>query len=417
MLLYEQMMLNETTEVLNELYIGKTSGIIDFEKACGELKAVVEKDNASATKSPEMKKVCDIICKEFGFTECEMSILPLGFANACTFNVQINANAIRAKKDLYIYNDKTGIRFNTTYKFKFSGSITAELINKVTVQELTAILLHEIGHNFQQIRLLGMDNRNWLSILLDKVILMLGSKPKEVTVSDTNSIGKSINSIVINTIPKGFGTEFKILEKLHKIINVVSTMKKIFNGGVNILKTAATELGVQLGSGIWNRLNGKNKVGEVMHVHEYFADSFAAMYGYGAEIISGLTKLNKPADILDYTMQLLTLPFVIALAPTHPDIISRNINVIEQYKQTLDKDQTLSPEIRKELVIKLAEAKDQLEKLNTVYTFGEAPKAFLSMHLIKAIHSISGEKAMKSLMPKDYSFGLHKDDARVIKEK
>lgn len=160
---------------LNEIYFGKTNSILAIEdliskfRLCYGIKDIVHnlKEFRQASADPILKKIAQYLCNAFGFADASVIIVRDPVQNAYTMSFIIDSidkhgNLVMSKTarltdDVYknsIIVSNRGFKFNDSkIQVGFLVCINTGLIlSKIlTSAEITAILLHEIGHSFSKI--------------------------------------------------------------------------------------------------------------------------------------------------------------------------------------------------------------------------------------------------------------------------
>lgn len=259
---------------VSEGYAGKTKLLLDAERCCNNIVAKIKKEGSLFTKSinddPNVTKLCASLKKQFGFGEMDInfntSTVPNAFTvPAVSFCDAINGMPIfeRPDKDSGKFYDKTHSYY--AYVEVFHGIIVK--LN-LTGEELLAIILHEIGHNFDtsifralsKILMIGVGLTGW-----GLIPSMMGEVIKYVFV-------------ISGKISSWFSKTFPFLDKLVNFINeVAQTGLALFIPHIPSINIDPIAL-----------LQSKSA--------EIFADSFAAYYGYGPALASGLAKFKDVND-------------------------------------------------------------------------------------------------------------------------
>lgn len=287
---------------ITEAYVGKPTTLVKAEKSLSRIMDIL-RDNPTAdiTNSPENKELCNAINKQFGFGETYIVWTRSGMvgANANTgLSADIimrGANSLLNKRG-YGYYDQS----HTHVAYIDINNAIAKLMN--TPGELMAVILHEIGHNF--------DNSVYASMILmytymaavdqavntDGTIDSLGMMDAMKQISSTTGGGKRIDAYS-RTLWDRFAAHFPKL-------------KQIAHGFRTALDTISRGLELALSPAIFLVAPIEILLSPLMQLFtisyrktEQFSDSFASMYGYGPELASALskaesvnlnTKLNTP---------------------------------------------------------------------------------------------------------------------------
>lgn len=226
--------------------------------------------------------------------------------------------------------------------------ISQELFDMCTAEEITAIFLHELGHNIDpalvDIKYTGTD------ILIDS---MLGRKTSEKKLEKLKSkhgiAGEMIFALIyiiflmaifilpalINFIKELFETKEKKLEKIKKLLESAKEFNKKDNS-------------------------------------EAYADNIARMYGYGSALMSGLHKIGQQnEDIYLHSYKekskrrekaVLNI-YISSLEDVHGTDVQRVMSLIKEYEEDL-KDDEIPDSVKKWI----KKDKEQLEALLNQYT-------------------------------------------------
>ena len=142
--------------VINEVYFGKTKDIQELQHYLTQWRAnayssrnIINQYNSDPWRMKFEDKMCDI----FGFANYELLVVPEKIVNACTYNIGIRFDITGGKLQKAVMTTKDGFKYDKSYKFScitrvYEGIFLNDNIND---NELLAIILHEIGHNFQEV--------------------------------------------------------------------------------------------------------------------------------------------------------------------------------------------------------------------------------------------------------------------------
>lgn len=272
-----------TTSTLNETYFGKSKELEIIEKSFD--KAIQSKDKIDAAS---LGVVAKQLQKKFGFDNVSIGIDKTPELNAYTYIDIADIKKMRIKTSEG-YKAMPGNTCNIL--IVYSPSMLSGVLSG---KELTAITLHEIGHQFAAKRIANSSSlRHMASYIrglseLDKII--------KIASQETNSIADMFMMIrrVISKL-----TEDAVFA-IKYIINTLILLKDIFK--TPTLKDTYNLIGdTSKFSRIMNYIKNFDIVKKPVRVHdleEEMADSFATIYGYGPELASALTKIEA-VDIDD----------------------------------------------------------------------------------------------------------------------
>lgn len=277
------MFIKDMTTAVNETYFGKSKELELIEKSFD--KAIQSKDKIDASS---LGTVAKQLQKKFGFDNVSIGIDKNPDLNAYTYIDIADIKKMRIKTSEG-YKAMPGNTCNIL--IVYSPSMLSGILSG---KELTAITLHEIGHQFAAKRIANSSSlRHMASYIrglseLDKII--------KIASQETNSIADMFMMIrrVISKL-----TEDAVFA-IKYVINTLILLKDIFK--TPTLKDTYNLIGDSTKfNRIMNYIKNFDKVKKPMRVHdmeEEMADSFATIYGYGPELASALTKIEA-SDIDD----------------------------------------------------------------------------------------------------------------------
>lgn len=277
------MFIKDMTTVVNETYFGKSKELEIIEKSFD--KAIQSKDKVDATS---LGTVAKQLQKKFGFDNVSIGIDKNPDLNAYTYIDIADIKKMRIKTSEG-YKAMPGNTCNIL--IVYSPSMLSGVLSG---KELTAITLHEIGHQFAAKRIANSSSlRHMASYIrglseLDKII--------KIASQETNSIVDMFMMIrrVISKL-----TEDAVFA-IKYVINTLILLKDILK--TPNLKDTYNLIGDSSKfSRVMNYIKNFDMVKKPVRVHdleEEMADSFATIYGYGPELASALTKIEA-ADIDD----------------------------------------------------------------------------------------------------------------------
>lgn len=266
-----------TSTVVNETYFGKSKELEIIEKSFD--KAIQSKDKIDASS---LGVVAKQLQKKFGFDNVSIGIDKNPNLNAYTYIDIADIKKMRIKTSEG-YKAMPGNTCNIL--IVYSPSMLSGVLSG---KELTAITLHEIGHQFASKRILNSSSLRYMASYirglseLDKII--------RIASQETNSIADMFMMIrrVISKL-----TEDAVFA-IKYVINTLILLKDILK--TPTLKDTYNLIGDSTKfNRIMNYINNFDKVKKPIKVHdleEEMADSFATIYGYGPELASALTKIE-----------------------------------------------------------------------------------------------------------------------------
>lgn len=376
--------LNEHVQYVNEAYFGKTVNLVKLEKCIGELRQDYS-FKRDYTATPEIKRIEDCIKAQFNFDHVSLNIIPQNIPNAFTYTLGTRFDIIKEDKlrKTVIADQKNGYRFRDNNGFVLVVAIYGGVLaNKnFTDAEIVAILLHEIGHNFadvisEKIRLENYEfYKSWWEVVLLRALFSLGlTLPEDIsfTISNNNEYQEKKKEK-----EKPVGKVRSFFEYISGRLSDLEFNYKVFKSNV-IYGLVIGLIGTRYFDKRANSTAGSRRIlSTAGRQNEVIADKFAAIYGYGAEQVSALSKLTL--DLLPAEEVLMKLPFGSVLISNvtqaskdyhkydeHPNIVQRANTMIKSLEFELNK-KNLDPEMRKII-------KDQIKEME------ECKKAFMTIN-------------------------------------
>ena len=394
--------------VLNEAYFGKTKGVLKIEKALGALrrKYMGQYFSKDINLDPGIDDICRAIEDAFGFGLVQFEVCIEAGINAFTMPIGTSVDARGSK---YMEVDTTnGYRYNKQANFAALLYITSGLfLNEAfTDAEITAIMLHEIGHNFTTSAIDYNGNLN----VLNNVLVGLYTFGV-YTVASTNVVKRaSIN--LNNYMAKTFR---RLAEVYNSFKSVIGTWSYIiaeylkFGEFVNGITMPFSTMVTTIASNVWS-ITMRYALFPTRFLTGYdderFADSFATMYGYGPEMQTALEKLHdrkysvyamdkfiSESPLIANYIDLFKLPvlFIIYAFDEHPELPARMKNACTQIEYDL-KNHHFRPAMKARIKhdLKVMQANlAKYEKINTDVT--ENPKAIRDMYYQWLLENFDGD--------------------------
>lgn len=271
------MFIKDMTTAINETYFGKSKELEIIEKSFD--KAIQSKDKLDTVS---LGAVAKQLQKKFGFDNVSIGIDKSPGLNAYTY---IDIADIKKMKIKTSEGYKALPGNTCSILVVFSPAMLSGVLSG---KELTAITLHEIGHQFASKRILNSSSLRYMASYirglseLDKII--------RIASQETNSIADMFMMIrrVISKL-----TEDAVFA-IKYVINTLILLKDILK--TPTLKDTYNLIGDSTKfNRIMNYIKTFDKVKKPIRVHdleEEMADSFATIYGYGPELASALTKIE-----------------------------------------------------------------------------------------------------------------------------
>lgn len=282
--------------------------------------------------------------------------------NAWTFPISFETTkANTALRDIVIKKNGVGIKYSKKVIAHFYVCVSSAILfdNRYTPGECLAVILHEVGHNFQHLTYNnlgpiqnGLFNFYFILCLLSGIIRF-----DLLTVTDTE-----FRTSILNFV-KRFRSTFP-------------TLKEAMDFGVNLLENIISILplsNVNAILAITNYLrNGVNPVDLLTgYADEHAADRFVSYYGYGAELTSALGKFEvnpigseriiNQIPLLGslYSFEKVIFFAIVKLFDPHPQFTARYNAVRSELEYNLEKS-NIDRSAKKAI-------QDQIEKVDEAY--------------------------------------------------
>ena len=279
-------------ELFMEAYYGKLPEFEEIEMLFDSIikRARADGYDSNPNKYVETKKIEKIFAKVFGLKKMVLYWIPSNVKNAYTVTIQSillfgeSKDYIEKRTDRGFY-DTSGRSVFTVYAY--TGLLQKDI--NLSAHELTAILLHEFGHNFDY------SKYHMISFLVDCLVNpgYANSIENNKSIEDHNKIKDEYLKNTKKYWNKIYASkpERKRKDQEYKRAMEKALRTGMFQKTIRFIASTLTlpfiliiSLPVQLLS-----LDGKKG--------ELFADSFATSYGYGSDLITGLEKLGDVSKI------------------------------------------------------------------------------------------------------------------------
>ena len=377
-------------KVLNEIYFGKQPELLEMEKQIGKIRRKFEykklfKNYNSCQETQDFNRMVE---KFFGFKTFSLLIDPnMSDFNAYTIPITYRVDGKIAKNA--VVASKKGFRYRPEDKFCtiviiYSGFM---MDDRFTDGEILAIILHEIGHNFQTaITDNGglMDIVNKTSYILQFPFMLIysvfyGMQGFRQLAMGSNALGNKIYEAYNKACKedKLFAAGVQTLQNIGASINLgINTVQHISIYAQMLFNPIGVMIG-SLISGVY-RLIGNFNIADIIfkpqkYKNEKIADNFAAMYGYGVESSTALGKMetgspnavddfvhNSPIFGKLYDLILMPTRVLLYLFDEHPEYPARIKNDLRMLEDDLNRTD-LDPKLRKELESNIKEIKGHYE--------------------------------------------------------
>lgn len=292
--------LNNLTPV-NEVYFGKTPQILACEQQLDKFRNKYigrYTFNMTVNADPDLLKFNRMMEDVFGFGTLSLNIINQPVVNAYTYPVSFRFDTFMNHANDCIV-DKSGYRFKKEYDYAAMVYIYSGIIfnPNFTTAEVMAVILHEIGHNFQA----EMSNTNaGLSdaFMFLRTFVFIFNGHLISMLLQTNTFYSWKENIKKNMRENGAMPLFLWIIDVYKAyvdicgslsvhindlaelltLNLSTPLRAVYSACLTLLKKYGS---LNPFSIILNIL-----VGNMHYLNEKSSDNFATMYGYGQETIS-----------------------------------------------------------------------------------------------------------------------------------
>ena len=289
----------------HEVFFGKSETLLEIEDQFGKLREKTSDRFADINHDPELYKLNRLFEKQFGMDLFSLHIVKSDAINAYTCPVAMKFD-IAFEQDLCkkVVRDKNGYRFKPNNHLCIICYIYTGLLcnQNITNGELVATILHEIGHNFADALDYDIDiaNKKWAKQYVTWLTL---------------------NSLFIVTLPKniadyvGWTNSYNYKKekkdqskKQNPVSGFFSGVNSYINDGKAFVNDIFNRVFKRYSVKKYRRManiygDPSNAEKSLSRRNEVIADKFAASYGYGPELVSGLQKMesekSKAAQLLD----------------------------------------------------------------------------------------------------------------------
>lgn len=410
---------------VDEAYVGKQPNLLAMEKCIDRLrkKYYTEGDvfdmvllkNVEGDK--DWTRFRELIEEQFGFHAVSLTMfefMPSGMGsvpNACTIPLHFDPIYMaRLRSNLQVSNKF--IKYDKKAEFCTLIWVAPKLFfsKELTAGEVLAVILHEVGHNFEVATLNAtlpihyikafalwtdlLARGNAASIaMLSAILLNPGRKLLGKIYADVQKdpVLSSINSCLmygLNYIAIGCGYPLKlalyfcVIRPLEKVLP-----SEIFNQLVSIAKVVAHISPTQI------------LLAQATYVSEKYSDSFVTLHGYGPEFALAMKKLNTVGDVFGFSEAVQSIPLlghifglndwifghIMAVLDGHPDEATRiltQINVLEADLKNTPMDAKTRKLVNKDIAECRKALKETQLNLNTLKKDAKASEMYSTQTMV-----------------------------------
>ena len=391
---------------VEEAYVGKQPNILAMEKCIDRLrKKYYERMDIfdlvlmkNVEHDAEWQRLKELIEDQFGFYSVTLTmfeILQTGMGstpNACTLPLHFDP-VYMAKLRANLRVDSKHIRFDKKAEFCTMICLNPKLVfsKELTSAEVMAVILHEIGHNFEVATLTASLPFHYIYALSAWSQIISGGNPVSIAF---------MGSILLNPGRKLVGRIYKEIQNDPTLSQLYSFMAYtmnyiLFMGGMSlqmaVLWCILRPLENILPSQIFARLASiahyvtrlspaQLAAAQLSYVGEKYSDSFVTLHGYGPEFVRAMKKFHAAGDVFGVYEMLQSTPIlghifglnewifghIMAVLDGHPDDATRMLTQVNVLEADL-KNTKLDPKTRKLINKDIVECKKAIKEINMNY--------------------------------------------------
>lgn len=352
----------------NEVYFGKNKYLTDAEKLLGQARQAYKYNQSKINFSREIIAFNRLIEKAFDFEAFSLNIDHSGALNAYTYPLGVVIDAPNMK-EISADNKQgfkmTDIRGSTIVVYINAGLLFSDVF---TDGEIMAIIMHEIGHNFQTA--ISPISRGFSYVTRATSLVLL---PLIFLINPEAGLNK-----FKGTRRWYYGLVDRLREEKSGIYAILDGFSYITNKIIGVIGVAAdfviSFLAMLAGPAIPipdinTLINFISSFGGVKD--ETIADNFATAYGYGPELTSALGKIERKSGGMIDREVIRGIPFIgiwydLCLFPTNVmnSIIDAHPNKAHRIKSQIDmlRAETNKSELDKKVKAKINREIDTLEE-------------------------------------------------------
>lgn len=426
-------------EYLREVYYGENANLREMQKCISNFrKDLFEKRiTARLNTHPEIKRFNRLAEKEFGFKGFCLHIDPAQTVNAYTFPLYYNFNQFDPNKNLMsnLVVTNKGYRFKKEAEYVCYVCVYRGIMNdrRLSDREIMAIILHEIGHNFQAAISdvqSGLSCTALLLYLVDMIYNVLLSQ-------DIQSLFASCFVIPFTLVGgiqkflKGYDEIlYKYFPNYYHITDVIETVIGFLRYPIDRILRAINMM-LKLPTLPIKLLIRLNPLSLILFYStgnfrgEKMADNFPTMYGYGLDLALAVTKIEINKDMTKIKIPLVspvigiienTYRLLITIPDEHPAVVTRINDQLEYLKKEMDSED-FDSKFKKEVEDSMKNIQKQLDFITSTHYKGALSDYQYSNHLYQlTLYKLFGGDPM-DLAYKWSGDDIHRDVQNVHNRK
>ena len=353
---------------INEAYFGKNKKVLKiescFHKVREKYKDTYMKFGIESSK--EWQELKESFENAFGFYSVTLILGRSGIHNAFTVPISMSLDRVYEIENKVKLSKAEGLKLDPADKFCTLLCIEESLLFdfEYTDAEITAIMLHEIGHNFQTI---GYNHMVLLAFINSIFNFLIGLQKGDIS---GLVLFEPIRKVAFGSVNSLQGTAvYDVLDVISKIARYpISLAIKFLYPILKVAQFAQNTIVTLTAPLIAYSITFDGYAGE------NFADKYPVMLGYGVEFASGMSKLNTTLNNIGTFWLINKTPLIanlyqflvacvtylgIAIDP-HPEYSARMMNIINTLEHNLD-DKKLDSKARIQIKKDLATIKKNMK--------------------------------------------------------
>ena len=378
--------LSREMQVYGEAYFGKTKEFKQMEECIQSLKDEYQDSLlhlGNIENNSNWQKLRKLLEDKFGFYSLSLILKRDSLPNACTYPVSCTIDGA-AQMSKYAVVDK-GLKYNKNCKCCTLVYVTDTLFfnEKLTSAEVLSVLLHEIGHNFDEVCYKHLCAFNVIDSIFYAIFVLINNPLHFYEAFLMFTGGRRIYSQFMNSIQGCMLWVF--FDFIGNLVSIpIGIAYKIF---LPIIKPILYGI-----STVYNIIDPLTPF--IMacdgYQKEQFADKFVAVHGYGPEYASAMGKLEDEINNLGITWGINRSPIIahfyqaLAVATSflgksrldpHPDYAARMMAIMNVIETDLDKDKSIDAktkqQAKKDITRIRQNVKDYLDDAKDENSFGD----------------------------------------------
>ena len=403
-------------DYIQEAYFGKPKACLEMEKCVGQIRAILKRKSIKAPKNsgtvgkiaaraldatltPEIfaqiestepwKHLVHLIEKQFGFYSVTLLLDSTALPNGLTISV-CGTLDYGVLSGIISKVGKSGYHYDPKWKVSTIIAIGLPMFldDRFSNGEIMAIIMHEVGHNFQNSLSPVLCGLTVVSNIIDINLELFAIEDPSMKIARGFSMFNLYKYFFNKMMKSKFAPAIILISNLYNFITY------LFNTNLNIVLTWPYQVlmknipnHINLIKIVIDRIKNFSTLTDIVkkdtaasffnlahgYGNEVAADSFASMHGYGPELVTALKKMEAfnvagTSEVLNHTPLLghifgcIIAAFreIVILDP-HPNTAARLSVCISTIEDDLE-DKRLSPKLRLQLKKDLADLRKNIEQ-------------------------------------------------------